>query len=274
MSIIKSEVYFTTGDFAKLCEVTKQTLFHYDQIGLLHPDHKDDKGYRYYSYTQYDTMYVIESLKEMEMPLREIKEFISVTTPDKMIELFKEKSRQISEKINNLASIQNTIEKKILITEQAMKTDFREIVLTEASEEYLYLSASLLNNNDDENKDAISDFYKVCMRELHEKYSIGVMINIDDITDGEFENFEHLFAKTDYTEAMPLVKNNKTMQVIGYHTGKYENVAETYDTMFNFIEVNHLTPVDYLYAEPILDRISVNDSDKYVTQITIPVTRR
>ena len=271
---MKSEIYFTTGDFAKLCEVTKQTLFHYDHIGLLHPAHKDDKGYRYYSYTQFDTMYVIESLKEMEMPLKEIKDFISVTTPDTMIELFKEKSRRISEKIENLASIQNTIEKKISITEEAIKTDFSEIVLTEAKEEYLYLSASLLNNNDDENKDAISDFYKVCMRELHEKYSIGVMINIEDIIDGEFENFEHLFAKTDYTEAMPLVKNNKTMQVIGYHTGKYENVAETYNRMFNFIEENHLTPVDYLYAEPILDRISVNDSDKYVTQITIPVTRR
>lgn len=35
---MKSEIYFTTGDFAKLCEVTKQTLFHYDNIGLLCPN--------------------------------------------------------------------------------------------------------------------------------------------------------------------------------------------------------------------------------------------
>lgn len=27
--------YFTTGEFAKLCHVKKQTLFHYDEIGLL-----------------------------------------------------------------------------------------------------------------------------------------------------------------------------------------------------------------------------------------------
>lgn len=270
---MKSEIYFTTGDFAKMCEVTKQTLFHYDNIGLLRPAHKDNKGYRYYSYTQFDTMYVIESLKEMEMPLREIKEFISVTTPDTMIKLFKEKSRQISDKINNLASIQNTIEKKILITEEAKKTDFSKIVLTEAQEEYFYLSSPLLNNSEDENKAAISDFYKICMRELHEKYSIGVMMNIEDIANGDFENFEHLFAKTDYTDALPLVKKDKTMRITGYHTGEYENVAVTFDAIFDFIEENHLIPVDYLYAEPILDRISVNDSDKYVTKITIPVTR-
>ena len=270
---MKSEIYFTTGDFAKLCEVTKQTLFHYDHIGLLHPAHKDDKGYRYYSYTQFDTMYVIESLKEMEMPLKEIKDFISVTTPDTMIELFKEKSRRISEKIENLASIQNTIEKKISITEQAIKTDFDEIVLTETDEEYLYLSAQLFNSDDNDNRAAISDFYKVCMQELHEKYSIGAMIKIADIVNNEYESFEYLFAKTDYTASLPLVKNKKTLQITGYHTGQYENVAGTYDAIFNFIEDNQLKTVDYLYAEPILDRISVNDSDKYVTKITIPVVR-
>lgn len=268
---MKSEIYFTTGDFAKLCEVTKQTLFHYDNIGLLCPHHKDEKGYRYYSYTQFDTMYVIESLKEMEMPLSEIKEFISITTPDTMIELFKEKSRQISEKINNLASIQNTIEKKILITEEAKKTDFSEIVLTEADEEYLYLGAPL-DNDDDENRAAISDFYQVCMRELHEKYSIGALIKIEDPAASEVGSFEYLFAKTDYTDALPLAKKEQGLQVTGYHIGKYEAFSDTYEKMFSFIKEHRLKAADHFYAEPILDRISVNDSDKYVTKITMPVS--
>ncbi len=30
--------YFTTDEFAKLCHVKKQTLFHYDEIGLLFSD--------------------------------------------------------------------------------------------------------------------------------------------------------------------------------------------------------------------------------------------
>lgn len=269
---MRSEIYFTTGDFAKLCEVTKQTLFHYDNIGLLRPHHKDEKGYRYYSYTQFDTMYVIESLKEMEMPLSEIKEFISITTPDTMIDMFTEQSRQISEKINNLASIQNTIEKKILITEEAKKTDFSKIVLSEADEEYLYLSAPL-DNDDDENRAAISNFYKVCMRELHEKYSIGALIKIESSAVFEIGSFEYLFAKTDYTDALPLAKKEQTLQITGYHVGKYEAVSDTYKRIFSFIKENSLKAADHFYAEPILDRISVNDSEKYVTKITIPVSR-
>ena len=27
--------FFTTGQFAKLCSTTKETLFHYDSLGLL-----------------------------------------------------------------------------------------------------------------------------------------------------------------------------------------------------------------------------------------------
>lgn len=270
---MKSEIYFTTGDFSKLCEVTKQTLFHYDNIGLLKPHHKDNKGYRYYSYTQFDTMYVIESLKEMEMPLSEIKTFINITTPNTMIELFKEKSKQISEKINHLLSIQNTIEEKILITERAKMTDFSKIFLSDANAEYLYLSAPIMNYDDDENRAAISNFYKMCKSELNEKYSIGGIIKKEDILREEVHSFKYLFAKTDYTEVLPLTKKEKTKQVVGYHVGKYEAIAKTYSKIFEYIEDHALTITDYAYEEPVLDRISVNDSDKYVTKITIPVKR-
>ena len=48
----KSKGYFTTGEFAKLCNVKKQTLFHYDIIGILNPAITGYKGYRYYSEMQ------------------------------------------------------------------------------------------------------------------------------------------------------------------------------------------------------------------------------
>ena len=35
----------TTGEFAKICNVKKHTLFHYDDIGLLKPDYYDENGF-------------------------------------------------------------------------------------------------------------------------------------------------------------------------------------------------------------------------------------
>ena len=42
----KSELYFTTGEFARILGVRKHTLFHYDEIGLFSPALKEENGYR------------------------------------------------------------------------------------------------------------------------------------------------------------------------------------------------------------------------------------
>lgn len=43
---------FTSGEFAKFCNTTKDTLFHYDDINLLKPAKIAPNGYRYYSANQ------------------------------------------------------------------------------------------------------------------------------------------------------------------------------------------------------------------------------
>ena len=71
-----------TGDFAKLCNTNKRTLIHYDEIGLFSPAYTDEKGYRYYSENQCDTFFTITCLKEIGMPLKEIKQYIDHKNPE------------------------------------------------------------------------------------------------------------------------------------------------------------------------------------------------
>ena len=56
-----------TGNFAKLCNTNKRTLIHYDEIGLFKPAYIDEKGYRYYSESQFDVFFTITCLKELGM---------------------------------------------------------------------------------------------------------------------------------------------------------------------------------------------------------------
>ena len=70
-----------TGDFAKLCNTNKRTLIHYDEIGLFSPAYTDEKGYRYYSENQCDTFFTITCLKEIGMPLKEIKQYLTIKIP-------------------------------------------------------------------------------------------------------------------------------------------------------------------------------------------------
>ncbi|WP_166626207.1 MerR family DNA-binding transcriptional regulator [Jeotgalicoccus sp. S0W5] len=268
---MNSEIYFSTGDFANLCNVSKQTLFYYDKINLLEPIYKDQNGFRYYSITQCDTMFLIESLKEMETPLKEIKIFINNTNPESMIDLFKIKSEQISKKIENLQSIQNSIEKKITLTKEAQQQDFTEIVVQNSDIEYLYVSHQLVYDDEDYNKKVIADFYHTSMDTLNEKYAIGVILRKDDFNLSTENNFKHLFVRTEYTKELPLVKKDKCQDVVAYHIGEYEKIYQTFDKVKTFINNHQLEIIDKIYCEPVYDRIAVRDASQYVTKITVPV---
>ena len=62
----QSELYFTTGEFARILGVRKHTLFHYDEIGLFSPALKEENGYRYYFVWQMDMFEVIRALQKLE----------------------------------------------------------------------------------------------------------------------------------------------------------------------------------------------------------------
>jgi len=67
---------FRIGEFARVNGVTKHTLIHYDDIGLLTPAITEENGYRYYIDKQYSDFSNISQLKELGLSLKEIDEYI------------------------------------------------------------------------------------------------------------------------------------------------------------------------------------------------------
>lgn len=61
---------FRIGEFARVNGVTKHTLIHYDDIGLLTPAITGENGYRYYIDKQYSDFSNISQLKELGLSLR------------------------------------------------------------------------------------------------------------------------------------------------------------------------------------------------------------
>ena len=107
---MSENIYLTTGEFAKLCNVSKHTLFHYDDIGVFSPEIIKDNGYRYYSIWQYDTFIIITELRNLGMSLKEIKEYIDNRSPKKLINLFEDRISVLKNKINHIKSFKKSIE--------------------------------------------------------------------------------------------------------------------------------------------------------------------
>ena len=91
----------TVNEVSKLTGVSIRTLQYYDKIGLLHPAKYSEAGYRLYDDAALETLQQILLFRELEFPLREIKEIIGSPdfdrnkALDQQIELLKLKKEHI-----------------------------------------------------------------------------------------------------------------------------------------------------------------------------------
>jgi DNA-binding transcriptional MerR regulator len=64
----------TVGDFSRITHLSVKTLRHYHEVGLLAPATVNPgTGYRYYSADQIPTAQVIRRLRDLEMPVGEVR---------------------------------------------------------------------------------------------------------------------------------------------------------------------------------------------------------
>jgi DNA-binding transcriptional MerR regulator len=64
----------TVGEFSRMTHLSIKTLRHYHQVGLLEPAQVNpDTGYRYYTTGQIPTVQVIRRLRDLEMPVPDVR---------------------------------------------------------------------------------------------------------------------------------------------------------------------------------------------------------
>src|SRR5699024_12514599 len=99
-------------EVADLVGISVRTLHHYDDIGLLNPKEITDAGYRVYSDENLETLQQILFFKELDFPLKKIKEIIDNPAFDRQ-EALKRQHKMLLEKKRQLQKMIETIEKTI-----------------------------------------------------------------------------------------------------------------------------------------------------------------
>jgi DNA-binding transcriptional MerR regulator len=70
------------GEFAKKSRLSPKALRLYDELGLLAPARvDDDSGYRFYDAAQLERARLVAALRQLQMPLSEIKEILDLDDP-------------------------------------------------------------------------------------------------------------------------------------------------------------------------------------------------
>lgn len=270
----KLDVYFTTGEFAKLCGVKKQTLFHYDEIGLFSPALIKENGYRYYSYRQLYTFTMILTLKNLRMPLKDIKTYLDTRTPETYIQLLEEKLSEVDTSIASLTKIKNRLTTATHHTTLALSTEHAKTILAEQEEEYLIVSSNLNSATHKEFSTYMLEYIQFFDKYALATYdSLGTLIKFQDIANGLKDCFTSLYAKVqDKDTAVPsVITKPKGLYAITYHHGSFETTYKTYEKILEFIHRHHLEVGEFFYEDYLIDDIASRKPDDFVTRIMIEV---
>mgnify|MGYP003952091255 CR=1 FL=1 len=103
---------YTISELAKLAAISTRTLRHYDEIGLLQPNHRNNAGYRIYQRQQLLVLQQILLYRELGFPLNEIQEILQSHHFDIISSLNKQKN-SLKQELSRIRNMVSTIEETI-----------------------------------------------------------------------------------------------------------------------------------------------------------------
>ena len=102
-------VLFTIGQVTKMYHLRHDTLRYYDRIGLLRPTVRNENGYRYYTIRDIELLEFILLSRQLNIPIKTLKEILDKGNIDEYIELFSSHETFIEEKIKSLNELKKEV---------------------------------------------------------------------------------------------------------------------------------------------------------------------
>lgn len=91
---------YTRGQVSKVLGVTKDTLRHYEECGLVSPQENKKNRYKYYSIADLEVLNVVLFLRSIDVPIHEIPKFIECKDIDTYGDFLDEQINKAISKIN------------------------------------------------------------------------------------------------------------------------------------------------------------------------------
>lgn len=271
---MKKEKYLRAGEFAKICDVPKHVLFHYDEIGLFHPIYKNEKGYRFYSYHQYDTFNVIKNLQKMGMSLQEIKSYLKDRNPFTFLALLEQKENDIDEDIRYLLGVKSMMQWMKDATSQALLHDHEHIEVVQLPQMRLLCTDNLENANDKSFARFMREFIQfVKDNKITVQQSVGIMISIHNLRHKDYLNYTFMYQILHGEYDRPSCIRQQGFYLSGWHYGSYDTIALTYDRMLHYADEHLIKLGAYAYEEYMIMDIAQRDENAYVTRIYMEIQK-
>ena len=262
----------TVGQFAKLHGINKKTLMWYDETGLFRPAViNPSNGYRYYNYHQSPVLETILLLRELDVSIKEIKDFMKERSAANLERLLYEKTRELDYKITHMQALRETLCKHHQHMLTLLEMDLSEISIIEKDGRCLVTVDITENTSFEEEVEMITaETAKYQLGRLHDA-SYGSMISVASLKAGNYDNYSKLFFFFSFLAKEPglhMQPGGRYLQA--FHKRSWDKIPESYQKIFGFAEEHGLSLYGYSYEMGINENV-IDDIEDYIIQIEIPV---
>lgn len=263
---------YQIGDFSIISRLSIKTLRYYHECGLLEPAFIDESsGYRYYDQECLERVKIINELKELDFPLKEIKEILECCRDDsELLSYALQKSGEIKEKIEKYDQMLKKLETFILQTRQVeepipMNT---EIIIKEIPE--ILIASIRFKGKYQDVSQAFGSLFK-----NYGRYCCGAPFSL--YYDNEYkEDGAEIEACVPVRAAVESegikcrrLPGGKAVTVI--HKGPYETLGQAYQLLFDYLNENK-RQMQIPYREVYLKgpgMILPRSPKKFITEIQV-----
>lgn len=266
---------FSIGEVAKMFHISVSSLRHYENIGLLTPEYvSPDSGYRYYSTGQFEVLNTIRYLRQLQMPLTEIENFLRNKDIDCMEQKLRQQKEFVIQKQNELKRIERKIEHRLNWICDAQKVPLGQVSLVKMPEiKIVWVDKPV----------KITDYrdMEVPIRQLDQSDieavvflgKVGVGISREHLISQNIENYDSAFLMLDEEDMYSgnTVTLPETLCARIRFRGSHPQAFEQYKNLFEYIDKHELEIMDFSREVTLIDYGITNDQEKFVTEIAIPV---
>lgn len=267
----RNELYFTTGEFARILGVKKHTLFHYDEIGLFSPAIKEENGYRYYFVWQMDVFEVIRALQQLGMPLAEIKAYMENRSPELFLTMMEQQERQIDQEIQRLKSMKQFIrhEKQNVREALAVELDRPRVVRRESC----FLMFSDVSGQEERSlAKEIAEHVRLREQYRETQSAVGAVCLGSDLERGIYDRYVKVYSRvTENVEGLKPVERRGGDYVEVCYSGYDGGMEKPYRLISAFAREQKIKLGELWYEDFLLDELTVRDYGAYIVKAAVEV---
>lgn len=269
------EKYFAIGEFAKLFNISKQTLFYYEKNNIFQPAFIDENGYRYYSLNQYFIFEIIITLRKLNVPLQKIAKYIEHRDIPTLQEIFAEKQKEYDQQMQILTLNRNNLQMKIDNLDKVKKIRMDKITLENCAKEYLVVNNFLDHQVSMKEKIRLVAKHNLpfSSSEILNEYLMGYIIEKSALTCDQYCEITKIFTRVSQPNKYKnlYIKPDGLYATIFTPQGYHVNYQKALKKLFSFIDRNELQIIGNAYITQLRNYWSTDNPLEYVTQITIQV---